>query len=147
MPNHAQCTASATRPCSIAVLPRLLHEIQTRNRLDQRTEQWQRRYAIRAGIEATFSQNVRVHGLRGSRYRGLAPYPPPARSHRPGLQRHPGLRLDIQHPQNPPPHHAAFTRSAQPPHDLANLTNRVTALVIDLRVRQVAEGPGRAPFG
>ncbi|MFF4761300.1 transposase [Streptomyces sp. NPDC001292] len=72
-PDHAQCTTSATRPCSIAVLPRLLHEIQTRNRLDQRTEQWQRRYAIRAGIEATFSQNVRVHGLRRSRYRGLAP--------------------------------------------------------------------------
>ncbi|WP_107065368.1 transposase [Streptomyces scabiei] len=36
------------------------------------TEQWQRSYAIRAGIEATLSQNVRVHGLRRSRYRGLA---------------------------------------------------------------------------
>jgi hypothetical protein len=54
------------------VLPRPLHEIQMRNRLDQRTEQWQRRYAIRAGIEATLSQNVRAHGLRRTRYRGLA---------------------------------------------------------------------------
>ncbi|MFF0086757.1 transposase [Streptomyces canus] len=53
-------------------LPRPLHEIQTRNRLDQQTEQWQGRYAIRAGIEATLSQNVRAHGLRRSRYRGLA---------------------------------------------------------------------------
>ncbi|MET7763660.1 transposase, partial [Streptomyces sp. NPDC005393] len=36
------------------------------------TEDWQRRYAIRAGIEATLSQNVRACGLRRSRYRGLA---------------------------------------------------------------------------
>jgi IS5 family transposase len=43
-----------------------------RNRLDHQTEQWQRRYAIRAGIEATLSQNVRARGLRRSRYRGLA---------------------------------------------------------------------------
>ncbi|WP_107073877.1 transposase [Streptomyces sp. FxanaA7] len=42
-----------------------------RNRLDQQTEPWQRRYAIRAGIEATLSQNVRAHGLRRTRYRGL----------------------------------------------------------------------------
>jgi IS5 family transposase len=33
---------------------------------------WQRRYAIRAGIEATLSQNVRTCGLRRTRYRGLA---------------------------------------------------------------------------
>ncbi|MFE7240731.1 transposase [Streptomyces sp. NPDC057580] len=50
---------------------RELHEIQQRNRLDQRTEDWQRRYAIRAGIEATLSQNVRTCGLRQTRYRGL----------------------------------------------------------------------------
>ncbi|MFJ9909656.1 transposase [Streptomyces sp. NPDC101152] len=62
----------ATRPRSIAVLPRPLHEIQTQNRLDQQTEHWQHRYAIRAGIEATLSQNVRAHGLRWSRYHGLA---------------------------------------------------------------------------
>lgn len=42
-----------------------------RNRLDQQTEQWRRRYAIRAGIEVTLSQNVRAHGLHRSRYRGL----------------------------------------------------------------------------
>ncbi|MEU6275770.1 transposase [Streptomyces populi] len=70
-PDRARCTSSATRPRSVAVLPQTLHEIQTRNRLDQQTEQWQRRYAIRAGIEATLSQNVRAHGLRRSRYRGL----------------------------------------------------------------------------
>ncbi|MFD8461925.1 transposase [Streptomyces antimycoticus] len=40
--------------------------------LDQQTKDWQQRYAIRAGIEATISQNVRTCGLRRSRYRGLA---------------------------------------------------------------------------
>ncbi|MFL5999737.1 MAG: transposase [Streptomyces sp.] len=70
-PDRARCTSSATGSRSIAVLPQALHEIQMRNRLDQQTEQWQRRYAIRAGIESTLSQNVRAHGLRRSRYRGL----------------------------------------------------------------------------
>ncbi|MDX3763314.1 transposase [Streptomyces sp. AK02-04a] len=71
-PVRPQCTAFATRPRALALLPtRELHEIQTHNRLDQTTEEWQRRYAIRAGIEATLSQNIRTHGLRRSRYRGL----------------------------------------------------------------------------
>ncbi|MET7933839.1 transposase [Streptomyces sp. NPDC005322] len=62
-----------TRPRALALLPTCeLHEIQTSNRLDQQTKDWQRRYAIRAGIEATLSQNVRACGLRRSRYRGLA---------------------------------------------------------------------------
>ncbi|MFD9286522.1 transposase [Streptomyces mirabilis] len=71
-PDRHPCTASATRPRSIALLPQPLHEIQVRNRLDQQTEEWQRRYAVRAGIEATLSQTVRSNGLRLTRYRGLA---------------------------------------------------------------------------
>ncbi|WP_169317121.1 transposase [Actinacidiphila oryziradicis] len=71
-PDRPSCTASATGPRTIALLPRPLHEIQVRNRLDQQTEQWQRRYAIRAGFEATLSQAVRRNGLRRTRYRGLA---------------------------------------------------------------------------
>jgi Transposase DDE domain len=72
-PDRPQCTTSATRPRALALLPtRELHEIQTRNRLDQQTDDWQQRYAIRAGIEATLSQNVRTCGLRRIRYRGLA---------------------------------------------------------------------------
>uniref|UniRef100_A0AAU2HAU1 Transposase n=2 Tax=Streptomyces TaxID=1883 RepID=A0AAU2HAU1_9ACTN len=71
-PDRASCTKSADRPRSIAVLPRPLHEIQAQNRLDQKTADRQRRYAIRSGIEATLSQNVRRHGLRRTRYRGLA---------------------------------------------------------------------------
>ncbi|MGW2557612.1 IS1182 family transposase [Streptomyces sp. NPDC001635] len=71
-PVRPQCTDAVSGPRSLALLPtRELHEIQQHNRLDQHTEQWQRRYAIRAGIEATLSQNVRACGLRRTRYRGL----------------------------------------------------------------------------
>ncbi|WP_308031250.1 transposase [Streptomyces sp. CoH27] len=41
-------------------------------RRDQKTSNWQRRYAIRAGCEATVSETVHAHGLRHCRYRGLA---------------------------------------------------------------------------
>jgi hypothetical protein len=72
-PDRPQCTTSATRPRALALLPtRELHEVQTRDRLDQQTKDWQQRYAIRAGNEATLSQNIRARGLRRSRYRGLA---------------------------------------------------------------------------
>ncbi|MFD9636092.1 transposase [Streptomyces violascens] len=72
-PARPQCANSVTRPRALALLPtRELHEIQMRNRLDQQTEEWQRRYAIRAGIETTLSQNVRTCGLRRTHYRGLA---------------------------------------------------------------------------
>ncbi|MFE9687833.1 transposase [Streptomyces sp. NPDC006285] len=63
------CAGGTATPCR---LPRCgSHEIQTQKRLDQKTEQWQHRDAIRGGVEATLSQNVRAHGLRRSRYRGL----------------------------------------------------------------------------
>ncbi len=71
-PVRSQCTSSADRPRALALLPtRELHEIQALNRLDQQSEEWQRRYAIRAGAEATLSQNVRTCGLHRTRYRGL----------------------------------------------------------------------------
>lgn len=38
----------------------------------QATKAGQRLYALRQGIEATFSQGVRAFGLRRARYRGLA---------------------------------------------------------------------------
>ncbi|MFE4825641.1 IS1182 family transposase [Streptomyces sp. NPDC056672] len=38
----------------------------------QQTDDWKARYKIRAGVEGTISQGVLAHGLRGSRYRGLA---------------------------------------------------------------------------
>ncbi|MEN8651623.1 transposase [Streptomyces sp. 21So2-11] len=71
-PVRPLCTNAVSGPRSLALLPtRELHEIQQRNRLDQHTQDWQRRYATRAGIEATLSQNVRTCGLRRTHYRGL----------------------------------------------------------------------------
>ncbi|MGW7417921.1 transposase [Streptomyces sp. NPDC054863] len=70
-PVRPQCTNTVNGPRSPALLPtRELHEIQKQNRLDQHTEGWQRRYAIRAGIEAPLSRNVRTCGPRRTYYRG-----------------------------------------------------------------------------
>ncbi|WP_185842058.1 transposase [Streptomyces sp. WAC 06725] len=128
-PDRTRCTSSPTRPRSVAVLPWPLHKIRARNRLDQHTELWQRRYTIRAGIEATVSQNVRAHGLRRSRYRGLA------RTHvqhiltalacnvarlADWIDTSPRTRRRATH----------FAPCAQPPDDLPNITSRVTALAL-----------------
>ncbi|MEU6511070.1 IS1182 family transposase [Streptomyces sp. NPDC046942] len=56
----------------ILLLPEAQQKIQTQVRRDQKTSNWQRRYAIRAGCEATVSETVHAHGLRHCRYRGLA---------------------------------------------------------------------------
>jgi transposase len=67
------CTGNTDgRARHVTLLPRRLQETQTRVRREQDTEQWQRRYAIRAGCEATVSETVHAHGLRHCRYRGLA---------------------------------------------------------------------------
>ena len=124
-PVRPQCTAAVSGPRSLALLPtRELHEIQQHNRLDQRTEHWQRRYAIRAGIEATLSQNVRAYGLRPT----PNPLPRPAenthraRPDRTGLQRHPHRRLDRRTDPSPagtqplprPLHHSQLIPARSP---------------------------------
>lgn len=38
----------------------------------QLTEEWKSRYNVRAGIEDTLSQGIRVFGMRRTRYIGLA---------------------------------------------------------------------------
>jgi len=54
-PDRCRCTPSKAGPRSVSFLPRPLYDIQQRNRLDQDSQEWQQRYAIRAGIEATIS--------------------------------------------------------------------------------------------
>ncbi len=56
----------------IFLLPEHQQKIQTKVRKEQKTDQWRRRYAIRAGCEATVSETVHARGLRRCRYRGLA---------------------------------------------------------------------------
>jgi integrase len=56
----------------ILLLPEPQQKIQSKARKDRKTSSWQRRYAIRAGCEATVSETVHAHGLRHCRCRGLA---------------------------------------------------------------------------
>ncbi|GIH21013.1 hypothetical protein Raf01_91850 [Rugosimonospora africana] len=68
-----QCTGNVDgKGRHILLLPQPLQEIQTRTRAQQKTLEWQKRYAMRAGAEATVSETVHAHGLRHCRYRGLA---------------------------------------------------------------------------
>ncbi|MGW6413220.1 transposase [Streptomyces vinaceus] len=53
-------------------MPRERHEALEAVRQAQDTDEWNDRYAIRAGVESTISQAVRVTGLRRTRYRDLS---------------------------------------------------------------------------
>ncbi|WP_267145298.1 IS1182 family transposase [Plantactinospora alkalitolerans] len=68
-----QCTGNVDgKGRHLLLLPEPLQKIQTRARAVQQTPEWKRRYALRAGCEATVSETVHAHGLRHCRYRGLA---------------------------------------------------------------------------
>jgi hypothetical protein len=70
--DRLQCTGNTDgKGRHIFLLPQPQQEIQTRIRHEQYTDHWRRRYAIRAGCEATVSETVHAHGLRKCRYRGL----------------------------------------------------------------------------
>lgn len=71
-PVRSQCTHSAGQPRQLAVRLREQHEALQAARLRQTTENFREEYAIRAGIEGTISQAVRVSDLHRSRYIGLA---------------------------------------------------------------------------
>ncbi|MFF4806482.1 transposase, partial [Streptomyces sp. NPDC001351] len=70
-PVRSKCVRSKTEPRKLALAPREEHEaIRARRRL-QETDQWQRHYAARAGVEGTVAQGLRRCDLRRSRYMGL----------------------------------------------------------------------------
>ena len=68
-PSHAQCTQAKAR--SLTFRPQALSLALQSARERQRTEPFKDAYAIRAGIESTISQAVRVSDLRQARYFGL----------------------------------------------------------------------------
>ncbi|MFS7880311.1 transposase [Streptomyces asiaticus] len=71
--DRLQCTGNADgKGRHIFLLPEPQQKIQTKVRKEQKTDQWRRRIAIRAGCEATVSETVHAHGLRRCRYRGLS---------------------------------------------------------------------------
>jgi len=72
-PKQTQCTKPPTgrRGRGLTFLPRDRYEALEAARQAQDTDEWKERYAIRAGVEGTISQAVRVTGLRRTRYRNL----------------------------------------------------------------------------
>ena len=73
-PSRAKCTRSKAKypRRSLAVRPQDQYEALKMRREQERTVEYLRMYAKRAGIEGTISQGVRRSGLRRSRYVGLA---------------------------------------------------------------------------
>jgi hypothetical protein len=70
-PSRNLCTRAA-KGRRITLRPREEHEALLRARTSQGTDEWQERYATRAGVEGTIAQGVKGFGLRRSRYRGTA---------------------------------------------------------------------------
>ncbi|HVU65956.1 MAG TPA: IS1182 family transposase [Ktedonobacteraceae bacterium] len=70
-PVRADCTRSQTSGRVLHARPRAAYEALHRQRQIEQTPPFRQTYALRAGIESTFSQGARVMGLRRSRYDGL----------------------------------------------------------------------------
>ncbi|MEQ4725685.1 IS1182 family transposase [Nonomuraea sp. B19D2] len=69
-PSRELCTRGA-KGRQITLRHRDEHEALQRARQAQSTDEWQQRYAQRAGVEGTIAQGVKGFGLRRSRYRGI----------------------------------------------------------------------------
>jgi transposase len=67
-----QCPHASSQPRMLTVRMRAQHEALQAARQRQTTDEFQQTYAIRAGVEGTISQGVRIGDLRRSRYLGLA---------------------------------------------------------------------------
>lgn len=70
-PMRQDCTQSRTTGRVLHVRPQAAHEALQQQRTIEHTPAFRQTYALRAGIESTFSQGVRAMGLRRSRYDGL----------------------------------------------------------------------------
>ena len=70
--SRALCTRSKQRPRVLQLPQRDQYEALRAGREWAHSDEGKHLYARRAGIEGTLSQGVRAHGLRRSRYRGLA---------------------------------------------------------------------------
>ena len=71
-PSRTRCTRAQTASRELTLRAQAHYEVLREQRQRQTTPEWKLLYAKRAGIEGTFSQAVRAHGLRRSRYRGHA---------------------------------------------------------------------------
>src|SRR3954453_8589841 len=71
-PFRAQCTRAKVEPRLIGLQEREPYEALQARRQQQKTEEFQKQYAARAGIEGTHAQAIQRCGLRRCRYIGLA---------------------------------------------------------------------------
>lgn len=69
-PVRQSCTTSKAGRRQLTVPPREVHQLQTTARAEQQTNDWQVRYAVRAGVEGTINQAI-DYGIRRTRYRGI----------------------------------------------------------------------------
>jgi transposase len=70
-PCRADCTHAQRGPRALTFRPEPLHLALQSARARQTTDEFREQYAVRAGIEGTLSQALRVSDLRQARYRGL----------------------------------------------------------------------------
>ncbi|MFJ2582730.1 IS1182 family transposase [Kitasatospora aureofaciens] len=66
-----QCTSSRKNRRQLSLYPREPTEAVQEARTRQQTKDWNRDYALRAGVEGTIRQATHTTGLRRARYRGL----------------------------------------------------------------------------
>ena len=71
-PLRPRCTRAKIGGRNLTVYPQKQYEALQQARKRQTTPEYKKLYGLRAGIEGTISQGVRVMGMRRSRYRGLA---------------------------------------------------------------------------
>ncbi|SCE54393.1 Transposase DDE domain-containing protein, partial [Streptomyces sp. di188] len=73
-PLRARCTTATNGKWgrSLTLLPREQQEVLAQRRREQQTEEWKKRYDVRAGVEGTISQAVRRTRIRRTRFTGLA---------------------------------------------------------------------------
>jgi hypothetical protein len=70
-PVKTKCTTATRGGRQLTLRPQPIQQALDTARAEQTTTDWQRRYARRAGIEATIAQAVKVTDTRRARYRGL----------------------------------------------------------------------------
>jgi hypothetical protein len=66
------CTRAKTNPRGLTIQAQSDYEALQKARERQKTEQFQKQYALRSGIEGTISQGIRAFEMRDCRYIGLA---------------------------------------------------------------------------
>ncbi|MFI7700803.1 transposase [Nonomuraea sp. NPDC049480] len=109
-PSRGVCIRGA-KGRRITLRPGEEHEALQRARQRQSTDEWQQRYAHRAGVEGAIAQGAKGFGLRRSRYRGTATTSSPAPTHRRGDEPHQDRRLADRNAAGPNPG-LSFRRSA-----------------------------------